>query len=88
LFEKHVPKMCQKYSRFLQENGLDDYSILKDKAAAASERFHSLSGQIKELDGKLNTNAALQKHMRVDALKALAAAVGTARSAAGIEAGA
>jgi cell fate (sporulation/competence/biofilm development) regulator YlbF (YheA/YmcA/DUF963 family) len=47
----------------LQENGLDDYNILKDKAAAASERFHSLSGQIKELDGQLNANAALQKHI-------------------------
>jgi hypothetical protein len=47
----------------LQENDLDDYAVLKQKTAAASEKFQSLSNSIKELDAKLNDNAALQKHI-------------------------
>lgn len=48
---------------YLQENGLDDYNILKQKAAEATERFNSLSGRIKELESKLAANAELQKHI-------------------------
>ena len=48
---------------YLQENGLDDYNVLKQKAAAATERFNLLSGRIKELEGTLSANAALQKHI-------------------------
>ena len=48
---------------YLQENGLDDYNVLKQKAADASARFNDLSGRIKELEGTLAANAALQKHI-------------------------
>lgn len=48
---------------FLQENGLDDYALLQQRAAASSARFNELSGQIKAADGRMNEIAALQKHI-------------------------
>ncbi|MCL2342720.1 MAG: relaxase/mobilization nuclease domain-containing protein [Firmicutes bacterium] len=48
---------------YLQENGLNDYSVLKNKAAAASARFNALSSRIKALDEKMAANAALQKYI-------------------------
>jgi hypothetical protein len=48
---------------YLQEKGLDDYAVLKEKAAAATARFNGLSGRIKELEAGLSANAALQKHI-------------------------
>ena len=48
---------------YLQEKGLDDYTVLKEKTAAATARFNSLSDRIKDLDGKLAANATLQKHI-------------------------
>jgi hypothetical protein len=59
----HNLKQMAKTLIYLQENGLDDYAVLKEKAAAASARFNSLSDKIKELDEKLDANAALQKHI-------------------------
>jgi hypothetical protein len=56
-------KLMAKTLIYLQERGLDDYEVLKQKTAAASEKFHALSDKIHKLDGKLNTNAALQKHI-------------------------
>ena len=48
---------------YLQERGLDDYNLLKEKTAAAAERFNSLSDRIKELEAGLSANAELQKHI-------------------------
>jgi hypothetical protein len=56
-------KMMAKTLIYLQENGLDDYNLLKEKTASATVRFNSLADEIKELDGKLDANAALQKHI-------------------------
>jgi hypothetical protein len=59
----HNLKLLAKTLIYLQEHDLDDYAVLKEKAAEASAKFNSLSDKIKELDGKLNANAALQKHI-------------------------
>jgi hypothetical protein len=48
---------------YLQENGLDDYNVLKQKASDAAARFNGLSGRIKELEAMLMANAALRKHI-------------------------
>jgi hypothetical protein len=48
---------------YLQEKGLDDYTVLKEKAAAATTRFNELSDRIKELEAGLTANAELQKHI-------------------------
>jgi len=48
---------------YLQEQGLDDYALLRDRAAAASARFHSLSDRIRELDAGLAANAEMQKQI-------------------------
>ena len=42
---------------------MDDYAVLKEKAAAATARFNELSDRIKELESGLSSNAALQKHI-------------------------
>jgi hypothetical protein len=48
---------------YLQERGLDDYALLKEKTAAATERWGGLSDKIKDLDARLSANASLQKHI-------------------------
>jgi hypothetical protein len=48
---------------YLQENGLDDYAVLKQKTSAAVTRFNELSDRIKKLDSELNANASLQKNL-------------------------
>jgi len=48
---------------YLQENGLDDYAVLKNKTAAATTRFNELSSRIKELETGLSANAELQKNI-------------------------
>lgn len=46
--------------QYLQENGLLSYDELAAKAAATSERFHTLSGQMQQLETDMKTNAALK----------------------------
>ena len=48
---------------YLQEQGLDDYDVLNEKASAASARFNELSEKIKTLDAGLAANAELQKQI-------------------------
>ena len=48
---------------YLQEQGLDRYDILTEKSAVATARFNSSSDWMKDLEAKLNANAALQKHI-------------------------
>jgi len=45
---------------FLQENDLMEYGQLEKKAAEATERFHTLSGQIKSTEAALQTNRELK----------------------------
>jgi hypothetical protein len=59
----HNLKQMAKTLIYLQENGLDDYAVLKEKAAAATERFNDMSSRLKELDSTLTANAALQKQI-------------------------
>jgi len=48
---------------YLQEQGLDDYDVLKEKASVASNRFNELSAKIKSLDATLSANSTLQKQI-------------------------
>ncbi|MCL1821162.1 MAG: relaxase/mobilization nuclease domain-containing protein [Oscillospiraceae bacterium] len=48
---------------YLQEKGLDDYDVLRERATAASARFNELSDKIKDLDARLAANAELQKQI-------------------------
>ena len=50
---------------YLQEKGLDDYEVLKERASSASARFNELSDKIKTLDAGLTANAELQKQIVV-----------------------
>ena len=59
----HNLKLMAQTLIYLQENGLDDYAVLKEKTAAASTRFNELSGRIKELETGMKANAELQKHI-------------------------
>ncbi|GHV39761.1 hypothetical protein FACS189490_03860 [Clostridia bacterium] len=56
-------KQMAKTLLYLQDRGLDDYGVLKQKTAAAKARFDELSERMKVLDEKLTANAALQKHI-------------------------
>lgn len=44
---------------YLQENGLTDYADLADKAAKATDAFHTLEWQIKSVDADLQRNGEL-----------------------------
>ena len=46
--------------QYLQENGLLDYEDMEAKAAEITERFHSLSDKIKNIETAMNTNADLK----------------------------
>jgi len=46
--------------QYLQENDLMDYEQLEQKAAAATDRFHSLSDSIKTTEVAMNVNAELK----------------------------
>jgi hypothetical protein len=59
----HNLKMMAQTLIYLQENGLDDYALLKEKTAAATARFNELSSRIKELEAGLSANAELQKQI-------------------------
>ena len=45
---------------YLQDNGLTEYSQLEQKAEEASDRFHALSGQIKQTETALKANMELK----------------------------
>lgn len=59
----HNLKQMAKTLIYLQEHGLDDYALLKEKTAAATARFNGLSDRIKDLDAALTANASLQKQI-------------------------
>ena len=45
---------------YLQDNGLTEYSQLEKKAEETSDRFHALSGQIKQTEAALKANMELK----------------------------
>jgi len=59
----HNLKMMAKTLIYLQEKGLDDYAVLKEKASAATAMFNELSDKTKALDAAMTANAALQKQI-------------------------
>lgn len=48
---------------YLQDKGLDDYAVLKEKTSTATVRFNELSESIKKLETELTANANLQKQI-------------------------
>lgn len=45
---------------YLQDNGLTEYGQLAEKAGKATEHFHTLSGEIKDVEAAMNTNTELK----------------------------
>jgi len=56
-------KEAAKTLLFLQENGIDSYDDLVQKAASASSNFSALSGKIKDADKRLTEIRELQKQI-------------------------
>lgn len=48
---------------YLQEQGLDQYDTLAEKASEASKKFISISDRMKELEAKMSANSSLQRHI-------------------------
>ena len=48
---------------YLSEHGLKDYSLLSEKVAEASERYHTLSTQIKKAEKRMAEIAVLRTHI-------------------------
>ncbi len=48
---------------FLMENNITDYETLVEKTKAATDRYHELSQQIKEVENRINEIAELKKHI-------------------------
>lgn len=46
--------------QFLQENNLLEYAALEKRVAQASDRFHSLAGELREVESALSVNAELK----------------------------
>lgn len=58
----NVKQMAQTYN-YLREHGLLDYEELEVRAAAATERYHALSAQIKAAEGRMGEIAVLKTHI-------------------------
>ena len=58
----NVKQMAQTYN-YLREHGLLDYGELEDRAAAATERYHALSAQIKAAETRMAEIAVLKTHI-------------------------
>ena len=54
--------MAQTYN-YLREHGLLDYVELEARAAAATERYHALSAQIKAAETRMAEIAVLKTHI-------------------------
>lgn len=59
----HNVKQAAKTLLYLQENGLDDYKVLEEKAARVTAMFNGLSEKIKAADGRMAGITDLQKHI-------------------------
>ena len=58
----NVKQMAQTYN-YLREHGLLDYGELEEKASAATERYHTLSAQIKAEEGRMAEIAVMKTHI-------------------------
>ena len=58
----NVKQMAQTYN-YLREHGLLDYEELEARASAATERYHTLSAQIKAAEGRMAEIAVLKTHI-------------------------
>ena len=58
----NLKQMAQTMS-YLKENGLMDYAVLSEKAAAASARFRQLSTEIKDAEKRMTEIAVLRTHI-------------------------
>ena len=56
-------KQMAQVLRFLQEQGIDDYTVLKERTEQASVEFDRLLVTIKQLEQQLNETSALKKHI-------------------------
>ena len=61
----HNLKQMAQAMIYLEENGIDDLQALRSKVQSATDRFHSLSERMRELEDALNSNSALQKQLVV-----------------------
>jgi hypothetical protein len=59
----HNLKQMAKTLIYLQDNRIDDYSVLKEKVIAATASYHGLSDKIKAIEEQLAANASLQKQI-------------------------
>ena len=48
---------------FLTENNITDYETLVKKTKAATERYHELSQQVKQIENRMNEITELKKHL-------------------------
>ena len=58
----NLKQMAQTIS-FLTENNITDYETLVEKTKAATDRYHELSQQIKEIEKRMNGITELKKHI-------------------------
>lgn len=56
-------KQVAQVLRFLQEQGIDDYTILTERTKQAAVEFDRLSISIKQLEQQLNETSVLKKHI-------------------------
>lgn len=56
-------KQMAQVLRFLQEQGIDDYTVLKERTEQASVEFDRLLVTIKQLEQQLNETSILKKHI-------------------------
>ena len=48
---------------YLQEQGLDQYDVLAEKASNATKSFNVISDRMKELETQMSANSTLQRHI-------------------------
>ncbi len=60
---KHNLKQIAKTVLFLQQNSINDYGELAEKAAAVSEKSHKLADEIKAMEQRMKEISVLEKHI-------------------------
>ena len=58
----NIKQMAQTYN-YLRQHGLLNYEELEARAAGATERFHTLSEQIKAAEGRMAEITVLRTHI-------------------------
>lgn len=60
---KHNLKQIAKTVLFLQQNNINDYDELAEKAAAVSEKSHKIADEIKAMEQRMKEISVLEKHI-------------------------